>query len=387
MEKVRFGIVGLGNMGTSHAQKVMEGQVPGLELTAVCDIKQERLDFAKENFPDAARFDNAEELYKSGLCDLVIVAVPHYGHPELVISACEHGLHVITEKPAGVYTKQVLEMNEAAEKSDKLFGIMFNQRTNPLYQKLRDMIQHGELGHLKRINWIITTWYRCQAYHDSAEWRSNWKLEGGGTLVNQNPHQLDLWQWMFGMPDKIHSFVSFGKYYNIEVDDDVTAYMEYDNGTTGLYITSTGEAPGTNRLEVTGDMGKVVIEDGKMTFWRNVISEREFNKTNKTPFGVPECWTCDIPVKGGSGEQHIGILKNVTNAILKGEKLLAPGVEGINGVTIANAIYYSAWNGVTVDVKNFPHDEFYAQLQEKIDNSTFEKNVEEVTATSMEGTF
>ena len=242
-----------------------------------------------------------------------------------------------------------------------------------MYQKIRKMVQGGELGHIKRISWIITDWYRPQAYHDSASWRSTWKTEGGGTLINQNPHQLDLWQWMFGMPDKLTSFVSFGKYYDIEVEDDVTAYLEYENGTTGTYITSTGEAPGTNRLEIACDMGRIVVENEKMIFNRNVVSERDFNKRNTQPFEKPENWKCEIPVSG-SGEQHVGILKDFTKALLNGTELLAPGIEGINGLTISNAIHYSAWTGSTVDVKNFPHEDFYNILQQKIAASTVDKN-------------
>ncbi|MDD6483656.1 MAG: Gfo/Idh/MocA family oxidoreductase [Clostridiales bacterium] len=383
MDKVRYGVIGFGNMGTSHCRSIHKKQVPKAELTAICDISQERVMAAKEEFPDIAVFDNASELFKSGLCDAVIIAVPHYDHPGLAIEAFGAGLNVITEKPAGVYTKQVMEMNEAAKKSGKLFGIMYNQRTNPTYQKLKSMIDTGQIGHIKRISWIITNWYRPQAYHDSGSWRSTWKTEGGGTLINQNPHQLDLWQWLFGMPDKIKSFVSFGKYYDIEVEDDVTAYMEYNNGTTGTYITSTGEAPGTNRLEIACDMGRVVIENGTMTFDRNIISEREFNKTNTEPFASPECWKCEIPVQG-SGEQHIGIFKDFTKALVHNTPLLAPGVEGIKGLTISNAIHYSAWTNETVDVKNFPHDDFYNILQQKIAASTVDKShfVQKVADTS-----
>ena len=372
MEKVRLGVIGFGNMGMRHCEDVHSGAVPKMELTAICDIAEARMAAAREQYPDIAVFADAEELYKSGLCDLVIIAVPHYSHPQLAIKAFEYGLNVITEKPAGVYTKQVLEMNEAAKKSGKLFGIMYNQRTNPMYQKVRELVQSGALGHIKRISWTITDWYRPQSYHDSGAWRSTWKTEGGGALINQNPHQLDLWQWMFGMPDRIKSFVSFGKYYDIEVEDDLTAYMEYDNGTTGTYITSTGEAPGTNRLEVACDMGKIVIENGKMVFNRNVISEREFNKTFKGVFGAPECWKCEIPVSG-CGEQHVGIFKNAASALISGTPLLAPGEEGINGLTISNSIHYSAWTNFTVDVKNFPHDDFYRLLTEKIKNSKVNK--------------
>ena len=226
MDKVKLGIVGYGNMGFSHTENFKKGLIPNMELVAICDIDPERRAVAKADFPSAEIFDDAEKMYASGLCDAVLVAVWHYGHPQLVIKALEYGLHAITEKPAGVHTKQVKEMNAAAEKSDKVFGIMYNQRTNPVYQKLREMIQDGQLGHIKRITWIITDWYRCQAYHNSSAWRSTWKDEGGGTLINQNPHQLDLWQWLFGMPDRIFAKASFGKYYDIETEDDVMAFFE-----------------------------------------------------------------------------------------------------------------------------------------------------------------
>lgn len=386
MEKVRLGVIGYGNMGTAHCKNVAAGKVPNMELTAICDSNEARRNKAKEAHTDVAIFDNETDLYESGLCDVVIVATPHYDHPRLVEEAFSYGLNVITEKPAGVYTKQVLEMNEAAEKSGKLFGIMYNQRTNPVYQKVRELVQSGALGHIKRISWVITDWYRPQAYHDSSAWRSTWESEGGGTLINQNPHQLDLWQWMFGMPDKITAFASFGKYYDIEVEDEVTAYLEYENGTTGTYITSTGEFPGTNRLEIACDMGKLIVEKTGMTFYRNVVSEREFNKTNKAIFGKPECWTCEIPINGTT-EGHVGIFKNVTNALLTGSELLAPGYEGINGLTISNAMHYSAWTGKTVDVKNFPHDEFHDLLQERIANSTMVKKVKEAQTADTEGSY
>lgn len=378
MSKIKLGVVGYGNMGTTHVNNVMTGKVPQMEIAAVCDTDPERLKVLNEKFPYIPTFSDAEELFDSGLCDVVLIAVPHYGHCPLTIKAFEKGLNVITEKPAGVYTKQVLEMNEAAKKSGKLFGIMYNQRTNPVYKKIKDMYEKGELGNIKRITWIITDWYRSQCYHDSSLWRSTWKDEGGGALINQNPHQLDLWQWVFGMPDKIYSHVSFGKYYDIEVEDDVCAIMQYDNGIVGQYITSTGEAPGTNRLEIACDMGQVVVENNKITFRRNVVSEREFNKSNKAPFARPEIWNCEIPVDPSGGEWHVGILKNYSDALLNGTELLAPGEEGIKGLTISNAIHLSAWTGKVVDTKNFDHDLFYSILKEKIKSSKEKSNVKKV---------
>lgn len=378
MDKVKMGIIGYGNMGTAHAANIAAGKVPNMELSAICDISEPRRNAAKKNHPEAAIFDNAENLFSSGICNTIIIAVPHYEHPPLAIKAFECGLNVIIEKPAGVYTKQVKEMNEAAKKYGKLFGIMYNQRTNPVYQKVRELISNGELGHIKRITWIITDWYRPQAYHDSSTWRSTWKTEGGGALINQNPHQLDLWQWLFGMPDRIYAKASFGKYYDIEVEDDVMAFMEYDNGTTGEYITSTGEAPGTNRLEIACDMGNLVIENNTLVFYRNIISERKHNQINTAPFGIPECWKCEIPVDFSGGEQHVGILKNFTNALLNGDELLAKGEDGILGLTISNSIHLSAWTGETVDVKHFPDNRFYDLLQEKIQKSTIVKKDQQI---------
>lgn len=376
--KIKLGIVGFGNMGSGHARNLAEGKIPEAELTAICDIDPERRAASKEKYPQIPVFENAEELYSSGLCDSVLIAVPHYDHPPLAISAFKHGLHVMTEKPAGVYTKQVIDMNSEAAKSGKVFGIMYNQRTNPAYIKLRSMVKSGELGHIKRIMWIITDWYRPQAYHDSSSWRSTWRGEGGGTLINQNPHQLDLWQWIFGMPDRIFARASFGKYYDIEVEDDVMAYFEYDNGTTGEYITSTGEAPGTNRLEIACDMGKIVVENNKINFTKNAVSEREFNKTNTKPFGCPENSLQEIETESSDIEQHSEVLKAFAAAILHGGELTARGEEGLNGLTISNSIHLSAWTGEIIDVKNFPHERFYRLLTEHINSSKPKKNIKKV---------
>ena len=386
MEKLKFGIIGYGNMGSGHAKTVMDGKVPKMELCAICDIDPERIKVAKELYPEVATFDNATALINSGLCDTIIVATPHYDHAEIAIEGLRKGLNVITEKPAGVYTKQVLEMNEVAKNSKGVFGIMYNQRTNPVYRKLREMILNGELGGIKRVQWTITDWYRPQAYHDSSEWRSTWKTEGGGALINQNPHQLDLWQWMFGMPSKIWARAGFGKYHNIETEDDVTIFMEYANGMTGTYITSTGEAPGTNRLEIACDMGKVVVEQDKIHFTKNEISEREFDKINTKPFGSPEKTEIDVEVVGENPE-HKGILNNFAEAVLSGEELLAPGYEGVKGLTISNSAHLSAWTGEVVDVNNFPHEKYYELLMEKIEKSTYVKPEVKKQVVNLDGTF
>ena len=386
MEQVRYGIIGIGNMGRSHALSLMN-DIKGAVLKAVCDIHPDRLKWAEEHLPDSVEmYPSPEALFKSKSIDAVLISTPHYDHPTLAIEAFNYGYHVLIEKPAGVYTKAVQEMNDAAARSDRKFGIMYNQRTNPLYQKLRELIQSGELGEIRRTNWIITNWYRSQSYYDSGGWRASWAGEGGGVLLNQDPHQLDLWQWTTGMmPKRVRAFCHFGKYRDIEVEDDVTAYVEYENGATGLFITTTGEAPGTNRFEINGDKGKIVVEDGSLTFWRLRTPESQFNAEFTGGFGAPECWKCEIPVEKGDGEQHKGILRNFTNAISFNEPLLAPGEDGIHGLTLSNAMYLSAWTDNWVELP-IDADLFHEKLADKIATSKFKKAISEDKDLDVTGT-
>ncbi|MDD4495922.1 MAG: Gfo/Idh/MocA family oxidoreductase [Eubacteriales bacterium] len=368
MEKLRVGIVGIGAMGGAHAKTLMNGEVPGAILTAVCDTDPKKLEWAgKELGESVLKFDNLETFLECGELDGVIIATPHYDHPPIAIKSFEKGLHVLVEKPAGVYTKQVREMNEAAEKSGKVFCIMYCLRTNPTFSKVREIIKSGELGSLKRTNWIITTCYRSQSYYNSGGWRATWKGEGGGVLLNQSPHQLDLWQWICGMPVRVRAFMGFGKYHNIEVEDDVTAYVEYDNGATGIFLSSTGETPGSNRLEIVGDRGKLVLEDDKIVFWELEIPERQFNKDYQGGFGQPDCRKCEIKADG-EYTLHAGIMRDWVSAIFKGTPLLAPGYEGIKGLQISNAMHLSAWLD---DWASIPVDEdlFYRELNKRIASS------------------
>ncbi|MBQ9334617.1 MAG: Gfo/Idh/MocA family oxidoreductase [Lachnospiraceae bacterium] len=354
MEEVRLGIIGIGGMGTNHANSILKGDIPGLRLTAVADVSEQRLEYAEEHFPgDISIFPDGKELIRSGKCDAVLIATAHYEHPAYAIYALEHGLHVLIEKPAGVYTAQVREMNEVAARSDRVFAIMLNQRTNCVYRRLHEMIQSGELGELKRVNWIITDWYRTQAYYDAAGWKATWAGEGGGVLLNQCPHQLDLLQWLCGMPVRVRAFCHEAKWHDIEVEDDVTAYLEYANGATGVFVTTTGDAPGTNRLELTFEMGKIVCEDGKLIYDRLSENERTFCKTSPNGFAKPEITRIEVETDG-LNEQHAGVFKAFTDRILHGGQLVAEGTEGINGLILSNAMYLSSWLDKTIDI---PFDE------------------------------
>lgn len=373
MNKVRFGIIGIGKMGSQHCLRFTNGLIKNAVLTAVCDISPERKKWAEEKLAPkgVAFFDDYKALIDSGLTDAVLIATPHYFHPVMAIYALEHGQHTLIEKPAGVYTKAVREMNEtAAGHPELVFGIMYNQRTNKLYRFAKELVESGRLGTIKRINWIITNWYRPQAYYDQGGWRGTWAGEGGGVLINQCPHQLDLFQWLGGMPLSVTAHAEVGKNRNINVENDVTAFMEYASGATGVFITSTHDFPGTNRLEIDADKGKLVIDGSKLTFTELEISETEFNATNKK--FMPRIPSRKIKKRIGLlgqakmflFEQHTGILNNFVSAIINKTPLIAPGADGIKGLTISNAIHLSAWTGEKVEIP-FDEDKFIEELEKR----------------------
>ena len=381
---IKFGIVGAGGIASMHVDNIITGKCPGLKIVALADRKEARRKWAAEKVPDAKIFSEGSDLIKSGLCDAVLISVPHYQHPELTILALQNGLHVMCEKPAGVYTLQAREMiAEANKHPDLTFAMMFNQRTNCVYRKIKEMIENKTIGELKRINWIITDWYRTQFYYDSGDWRATWAGEGGGVLLNQDPHQLDLLQWMFGMPVKIHAFCHEGKYHDIEVEDDVSAYMEFENGATGVFVTSTGDAPGTNRLEVTGTKGKLVCDYNSITFTRLETDEREWCKTARSGYATPNV-TVEKVETDGENPQHIGVLNAFVKHLEEGDPLVADGREGINGLMISNAMYLSSWLGQTVSLP-IDEEKFLQLLNEKRANSRHKED--KGISMSIEGSF
>ena len=391
VKTLRYGIIGIGNMGSAHLGYYLDGLIPEMVLTAIADIDPAKLERAekkcRERSCEIKYFDSAEALIDSGEVDAVIVATPHYSHPPIVEYGLTHGVHVLGEKPAGVYTKRVREMNEVAAKSDKVFALMFNQRTNPMYIKLREIVQSGEYGGLHRFNWIITDWYRTQAYYNSGGWRATWSGEGGGVLLNQCPHQLDLWQWITGMPESIQAQCSIGKWHNIEVEDDVTIYAEYKNGATGVFKTTTGDAPGTNRLEITLDRAKLVCENDSIRAYILDESMTEFSRTAEEGFATPGGHWEDIDYVDTDTEQHVAVTNAFAAHILHGTPLIARGEEGINGLTISNAAHLSSWLGRKITLP-IDEDLFYEELQKKIASSCGKKEpVKEVVVEDMSSTY
>lgn len=389
MEKIRFGIIGLGNQGSNYALRLFDkGVIENGVLTAMCDINPAKIENIKARITntDAKYFTDYIEMLDSGLCDAILVEVPHYSHPEMVIECLNRGIHVICEKPAGVYANHVKEMNEVAKKSKAKFAMMFNQRTNCVYRKMREIVQSGELGNLQRVTWIITDWFRTQQYYDSGSWRATWSGEGGGVLINQCPHQLDLVSWVVGeQPKYVSGFCEYGKWHNIEVEDEVSAFFEYENGATGMFITTTGETPGTNRFEISGTKGKLVCEAGKLKWFKLSVDSQEFSRGSTVGFASPKLEIIDVETDG-KNPQHAGIINNFANALLGLEDFFVDGLEGINGVELMNAIEYSGWHGGLRVQLPVDGDAYYAELMKHCAESQV-KTADDNAVADTSGTF
>ena len=337
VDKVRLGIIGLGNIGQHHAKYIMGGLVPGAELAAVATSAPEK----REKFKDLKVFQTGEELIASDTVDAVVIATPHYQHVTLGIEALKHGLHLMVEKPIAAHKADAERLIAAhTARPDLVFAAMFQMRVEPRYTRIRELIQSGELGEIVRVNWILTDWYRTEAYYASGGWRATWKGEGGGLLLNQCLHNLDMLQWLLGMPVKVQGICQFGRFHHIEVEDNVSAYLEYANGAIGVFVASTGEAPGTNRLEIAGTRGKLVLEEDQLWHTRNSMDMIEFSRTAQLGFTRPETTIQKLPFQNAD-TPHAILMRNFVGAITSGEPLIAPGEEGLASVELANAILYS----------------------------------------------
>jgi predicted dehydrogenase len=382
MTKVRLGIIGLGNIGQHHAAYLSAGKIDGAELVAVADPVASKLD----KYASLKIFEDPEQLLASGCVDAVVIATPHYQHTTLGIAAFQKGLHVLVEKPISAHKADAERLIAAHRRNPSLvFAGMFQLRAEPRYQKIKKLLQEAELGKLLRLSWIMTDWYRTEAYYASGGWRATWKGEGGGVLLNQCLHNLDTLQWLLGMPARVRGFCQLGRFHQIEVEDNVSAYFEYADGATGTFVSSTGEAPGTNRLEIAGSRGRLVLENDRLLFTRNEVDALEFSQSSKLGFARPEVWNIEIPI-GNAANGHAILMQNFVNAILKGEPLIAPGAEGIHSVELANAILFSSLRNETLAL---PMDSaaYEQALQNLIANSRLQKKVVEVSTEDFAGSF
>ncbi len=351
MSKIRVGVIGVGCIGTAHAGAIYDGLVPNMELCALCDIDKKRQEELRAQFPSVPVFERYVELIESSLVDAIIIATPHYFHPIIAESAFERHIHVLSEKPIGVYTYALRGPFLVHKRTPLKYAVMLNQRTNKLFKIAKELIDKGKIGNMISNHYEVTNWYRTQEYYDSGDWRGTWQGEGGGVLMNQAPHNLDIWQYLCGMPKSVKATCYEGKYHNIEVEDEAIIHAKYENGAKGTFITSTGIENGKNRLEIKGDKGTLLIEGGRLIL---TTSEGVFEYLDEEYNG------------------HIEILKNFASAILGKEELISPAEEAINQLIICNASYMSSWTGKEIELP-IDEEEYLRLLSQKTRNSCTKK--------------
>ncbi len=362
MEAIRFGLVGIGSMNLSHAQTIVQS-VPQARLCAAATRSKAHADQLHAICESVKIFETPQKMYESGDIDAVLIASPHRLHVQQAIEAFHAGIHVLLEKPTGVTTQEVRQINAEADASGRAFGVMFNVRTHPAYQEMRRIVTSGELGEIRRTSLVVTDWFRAQSYFDSGAWRATWKNDGGGVLLNQAPHNLDLWQWICGMPVRLRAFCGFGRWHDIEVEDDVTAYVEYANGATGTFIASTGEVPGSNRFEITLDGGQLLYEHGRLTLSRTEMPVSQFTREYPNGYGKPAVTTTDI-TPDAPYPMHAGVIRAFADHILTGSPMIADGCEGLNSLMLSNAMLLSSWTDKTIELP-FDDARFADMLKER----------------------
>ncbi len=363
---VKIGVVGAGNIAKQHIENIVNMHVLSAEIVAICS--RTKTDLCSKY--DLTHFTDYKSLIDSAELDAVIIATPTMSHFEIAKYALQNNLHVMLEKPMGLSSYEGELLIDYQTENSK-FALMLNQRTDPLFIKMKEIVESGVLGEIQRTHWTMTNWFRPEIYFQVSDWRATWKGEGGGLLVNQAIHNLDVFQWICGMPSELHSFCEFGKYHDIEVEDEVTAFLRYQNGATGMFVGSTGESPGVNRFDIIGDLGSLLFDSGKLTLITNSQSTSAFNQQTNDMFGMPSSIQTQIEINK-SVNQHALVMTNFVNAILDGEPLLAPAIDGLASLDIANAMLLSSWKNQSV---NFPlaRREYQTYLDERIKQSSLRR--------------
>ncbi len=351
MKKVRFGIIGLGVVGGRHTRTFAKARSRDFSLTAAAEVDPEIAETARRKM-DVPVFPSVEELFASGLCDAVILATPHCWHPYLAILAARAGLHVLSEKPLAVTVGPARAMIAECRKRKVALGAMLQDRTLPLYVRMKRMIDSGRLGKIHRISQACTRWYRTQAYYDSGAWRGTWDGEGGGILINQACHALDVFQWLAGLPDRVMCSLTT-RIHKIEVENTAEAVFHYADGCMGHFYVSTAHEPAIDRIEIFGDRGTLVAEGGRLRFARLASPLTRHIRTCKIAEAdiarIDAGWS-KVKLPARAGGRHLDVIGAFARHVLRGTPMVASGEEALNELELSNAMYLSGFKNKPVDL-------------------------------------
>lgn len=372
MKKIRIGIIGFGKHGSHYVRRYLETDIcKEVELTAIAENNSVRLDWAKKHLENVAFFDDAIKMLDSGLIDACQIVVPHPDHYFYIKECFKRGIHVLCEKPLCVYADEARSIIEEHQKhySDLVFGVMLNQRQNPLFRKLKELLDNKTYGTILRADWTITNWYRNQVYFDESYWHATWIGEAGGLMMNQAIHQLDLWQWLFGLPDRVYAKLGYGKGHDIETDDEASIFFEYNDGVVGTFTASTNDFSGSNCLKIRTDQALLIIENKKITVKEIKRESASAMHNYQLMYEKPALIETEIKIEG-TDPKHEGVVNEFTSAIINKTPLETDGAQGLNSIILANAIYLSSFLNKEIEI---PCDEklYREEFSKRIANSHY----------------
>lgn len=367
MNQVRMAVIGTGSMGKKYAQMIAAGSVKDMVLTAVVCRSEANIEWAKEKLNQEVQiFPDADTLYAHGdLFDAVMIVTPHKLHPEMVKQGLLAGKHMFCDKPAGVSMKQCEEMARLAREKDLKFAMMFHQRMYGKYLRIKELLEQNEIGVIRRVMMENSRYYRTQYYHKSGSWRSSWTGEGGGALINQGQHILDIWQWLVGMPQSVQAVIPFGKYNDFDVDDEATILMEYPDKRTAVFILTTGEGSWTERLEIVGSKGTILLEEDKLTISRYDQDLTEYGKNAQCNAREQMKETLTVEDYPKEKEPYEEMLADFADAILTDGSVAVSGLEGLHALELTNAAYLSAFTGKKISLP-MDADEYEKELTRRM---------------------
>ena len=361
MKKVGVAVVGMGNIGSEHAKLIASDVTPSLDLVATCG----RGDPFADGIP---HFETFSGLLDARVCDAIVIATPTMDHPQKALAALAAGYHVLVEKPVAMSVAQAQQVVDSVP-GDRVCAVMLNQRHHPVFAKIKNLLDSDAIGPITRYQWTMTAWYRPDVYYQVSRWRGTWPGEGGGLLINQCIHNLDVLQWWLGLPSSINAEVAFGKYHDIEVEDEVSARFKHPNGVTGTLVASSGEAPGINSLDIVGDRGMLRFDGDSLFIWQRAGSVARERAETRDMFDVPEFERQEVPIESVAS-QHAEIFNNFADAIREGAQLATPVAEGLGSLQLANGILLSSWQDKDISL---PIDAvlYERELQDRITKSDF----------------
>ena len=367
---MKLGIAGIGVIGESYLKLFKEGRIKEGEVAAVASRNTQRVEkiLEKLNLQEVRVYGSLKEMLEKESLSGVIITTPHKLHVSMMKEALQMGVSVLTDKPLSSTRKEAEEMAVfAKDYPDLVKGVLFNKRANPIHKEIKKIIESGELGILRRALYEVTDYYRSHRYYEESGWRGTYEEEGGGVLMNQAVHQMDLLTWFTDLPKEVMAFLKEGSHRPMTTENDAYLHLFYEGGGVGHFITSTHESPGVHRLELSFDQGQILMENEKtLKITKLQEPEEDFSRKTETLFAhVPGTLEVKEFEPLEDKEEHVRTIENFIRAIEGKEKIQSSLEEAVKSITLVNAAYLSHFTGKK-GAMDFSLEEYDRELHRKI---------------------